>query len=262
MSGLSLRRIAVFSALIVLLFYGGLILSLFWFFDTIKFRELLFSKRTLFSLQISLFASVLAAILAIGLAIPAAYALSRYRFVGHKLVDILLEFPLIISPASLGAILLIFFNNPLGTWLQENTIRFVFTFAGIVLAQFVATLGIAVRMVKTVMDEIPPEMDTIARTLGAKPIFAFFTITLPLARKGILAAFILVWAKALGEFGTTITVAGTMAMRTETLPIAIYMRLATAEIEGTVALIFILIGIGLSALFLARIALGKDIYRA
>ena len=73
----------------------------------------------------------------------------------------------------------------------------------------------------------------------------FSRVTLPLARRGLIAAFILSWAKALGEFGATIMVAGTMAMRTETLPIAIYMRLASADIEGTVALILVLVAPGL-----------------
>jgi molybdate transport system permease protein len=84
------------------------------------------------------------------------------------------------------------------------------------------------------------------------------TGTLPLARRGIVAATILSWAKALGEFGATITVAGTMAMRTETLPVAIYMHLETADIEGTVSLILILVTIGLLALFATRWLLGRS----
>ena len=86
----------------------------------------------------------------------------------------------------------------------------------------------------------------VARTLGASPSRAFLTIGLPLARRGLLASGVLTWAKALGEFGATIMVAGTMAMRTETLPMAIYMRLSSADIEGTVALILVLLAIGLS----------------
>ena len=254
---MSLRRTTIIAALSVLVLYGGLIVSLGWFLELSTLRETLSSTRTLFSIRLSLVGASFAAFLAILLAVPAAYGLSRYRFRFRELVDTILEFPIIVSPAALGAILLIFFNNPIGEWIQAHGVRFVFTFLGIVLAQFVTILGVAVRLLKTSFDEVPAELETVARSLGATPRHAFFTITLPLARRGLLAAFILSWAKALGEFGATIMVAGTMAMRTETLPIAIYMRLASADIEGTVALILVLVITGLAALSLSRWLLGK-----
>jgi molybdate transport system permease protein len=254
---MNLRRMTIISALLVLALYGGLIVSLGWFLEPPILHQTLTSARTLFSIQLSLIGATVAAFLAILLAVPAAYALSRFRFRGRDLVDTILEFPIIVSPAALGAILLIFFNNPLGEWIQAHVVRFVFTFAGIVLAQFVTILGIAVRLLKTSFDEVPLELEIVARSLGSTQRHAFFTVTLPLARRGLLAAFILSWAKALGEFGATIMVAGTMAMRTETLPIAIYMRLASADIGGTVALILVLVVTGLVALSLSRWLLGK-----
>jgi molybdate transport system permease protein len=249
---MSLKRASIAAALTVLVLYGGLILSLSWFLDGQTLKDSLFSARTLFSVRLSLVAATVSTGLALLLAIPAAYALSRYTFRGKEAAETVLEFPIIVSPAALGAILLIFFNNPLGQWVQENVVAFVFTFAGIVLAQFVTVLGVAVRMLKTAFDEVPIELETVARTLGASPHHTFFTVTLPLAKNGLIAAFILAWAKALGEFGATLMVAGTMAMRTETLPIAIFMRLSTADIEGTVALIVLLVIIGLAALHVAR----------
>jgi molybdate transport system permease protein len=257
MRSTSLRKTTIASALSVLVLYGGLILSLGWFFDGPVLRDALVSERTLFSVRLSLLAATVATCLAMLLAIPAAYALSRYRFWGCELIDTLLELPLIVSPAALGAMLLIFFNNPLGVWIQDHIMRIVFTFAGIVLAQFVTILGIATRLLKIAFDEVPTELETVAHTLGATPCHAFLTVTLPLARRGVIAAFILSWAKALGEFGATIMIAGTMAMRTETLPSAIYLRLASADIEGTVALILVLVFIGLTALFISRRLLGK-----
>jgi molybdate transport system permease protein len=254
---MNLRRTTIIAALLVLALYGGLIISLGWFLKLSTLHGMLTSMRTLFSIQLSLIAATVAAFLAILLAVPAAYALSRYRFRGREVVDTILEFPIIVSPAALGAILLIFFNNPLGELIQAHGVRFVFTFAGVVLAQFITILGVAVRLLKTSFDEVPLELETVARSLGATPRRAFFTVTLPLARRGLLAAFILAWAKALGEFGATIMVAGTMAMRTETLPIAIFMRLAGADIEGTVALILVLVATGLGALSLSRWLLGK-----
>jgi molybdate transport system permease protein len=251
-------RASIVAALAVLALYAGLIVSLAWFLDGGVLSRTLFSERSLFSVQLSLAAATVATALALLLAIPAAYALSRHRFPGKEATETVLEFPIIVSPAALGAIILIFFNNPLGEWIQENVIYFVFGFAGIVLAQFVTILGLAVRMLKAAFDAVPVELETVARTLGARPRLVFFTVTLPLAKHGLIAAFILTWAKALGEFGATLMVAGSMAMRTETLPIAIYMRLSNADIEGTVALILILLGIGLTALFIARRILARS----
>lgn len=257
---MNLRRSTVAVALAVLLLYGGLIVSLLWFLDVGAVGAIVRSERTLFSVQLSLAAATLAAVLALFLATPAAYALSRYQFWGRELVDTMLEFPVIVSPAALGAMLLIFFSNPLGEWIQQHAVQFVFSFAGIVLAQFLTVLGVATRVLKTSFDEVPVELETIARTLGATPGHAWFTVTLPLARRGFIAAFILAWAKALGEFGATVMVGGTMAMRTETLPVAIFLRLASADIEGTVALIFVLVTIGFVAVFAARRLVGKAIY--
>lgn len=251
------RRVTILAALGVLAFYALLIGSLVYFLDVAKVGETWASDRALFAIRLSMVAATFAAVLALLLAVPAAYALSRYQFRGRLLCDTILEFPIIVSPAALGAILLIFFNNPLGQWIQENLIMFVFAFAGIVLAQFVTVLGIATRFVKTALDEIPLEYERVARSLGASPWRAFRTTTLPLARRGLFTAFVLSWAKAMGEFGATFTVAGSMAMRTETLPVAIYMRLSSADIEGTVALIILLLFIGLGALLLVRFAMGR-----
>lgn len=254
------KRVSIFAALAVFLFYGLLILSLGYFFDADHILGLWSSKRTLFTIKISMAAATISAILSLVLAVPAAYALSRFEFRGRLLADTILEFPIIVSPAALGAILLVFFNNPVGIWIQDHIILFVFSFAGIVLAQFVTVLGIATRFVKTALDEIPAEYERVARSLGASPFRAFATTTLPLVKRGLFTAFILSWAKAMGEFGATITVAGTMAMRTETLPVAIYMRLSTADIEGTVSLIILLLVIGLGSLFLVRFLSRKQIH--
>ncbi len=255
----TLRRTTITAAFAVLILYGGLILSLGWFLEGAVFRGMLFSERSLFAIRLSLITATISSCMALIIAIPAAYALSRYRFWGSEAINTLLEFPIIVSPAALGAILLMFFSSPLGEWVQAHTVRFVFGFAGILLAQFVTVLGVAVRLLKASFDEIPVEIEVIARTLGATPRYAFFTVVLPLARRGILAAFVLSWAKALGEFGATVTLAGTMAMRTETLPVAIYLRLASADIEGTAALILIMVGIGLCSLYLARRLLQRSV---
>lgn len=249
---MNFRHFSIGTALFILLLYGGLIISLLYYFDPELFVEAVTSQRALAAISLSLVAATLATLLSVIIALPAAYALARYDFRGKEVVDTLLELPIIVSPAALGAMLLIFFTNPLGNWIQTHTVQFVFAFAGVVLAQFVTTVGIATRFIKTAIDEVPVRYEAVGRTLGATPWRAFMTLTVPLARKGILAASILTWAKAMGEFGATITLAGTMAMRTETLPIAIYMHLSSADIESTVVLILVMLTIGLGTLYGVR----------
>ena len=253
---MSLKKVSISFAVFTLIFYLILVFSLLTFISKDRFLEIICSERTLFSIKLSVTAAFVAVTLSFVVALPAAYALSRYEFKGKKFIDLILELPMIVSPAALGAILLIFFYNNLGTWIQEHVQQFVFTYYGIILAQFTTILGVTVRMIKSGFDEISPRYENSARTLGATPFQAFFTVSLPLCSRSLLSTFIFAWAKAVGEFGATIMVAGTMANRTETLPIAIYMRLSVADIDGAVVLITILLGIGLLVLFIVRQIIG------
>ncbi len=257
---MTFKRIAISFSILIFCLYAGLILSLFYFYEGPLFLQTLFSKRTLFSLRLSLVMATSATALSVFFAVPSAYALSRYKFFGRQAIDTMLELPMIVSPVALGALVLIFFNTPVGGFLQQKGVQVVFTVYGILLAQFITTVGVATRLIKAAMDEIPARYEEAAKTLGASPAKAFFTVTLPLSKQGIVASSILTWAKALGEFGATITVAGSMAMKTETLPVAIFMRLASADIEGTAVLVLILIGIGLGVLYGVRIFTKKLSY--
>lgn len=250
------KRLSILCAASIFLLYGGLILTLAYYFRGEVFHESLMAARTWAAIRLSLGAATVATLFSVLLGLPAAYALSRHEFPGKPLIDTMLELPMIVSPAALGAMLLIFFNTPAGQAIQGWGVQFVFSPAGVVLAQFITTVGVATRLIKAALDEIPRRYEDVARTMGASPLLAFTHITFPLCRRGIMAAAILTWAKALGEFGATITLAGTMAMRTETLPIAIFMQLSTANIEGTVALILILTTLGFATLFAVRLTTG------
>lgn len=253
---MGLKKVSISFSILTLIFYLILIFSLLSFISKDRFFDVLLADRAMFSIKLSIAAASLAVILSLFIALPAAYALSRYEFTGKRFVDLILELPMIVSPAALGAIILFFFNTHLGIWIQDHVQQFIFTFYGIILAQFTTILGIMIRMIKNGFDEVSPRYENTARTLGANSYQAFFTVSLPLCGKSILSAIILSWAKAVGEFGATITIAGTMAMRTETLPIAIYMRLSVADIDGAVVLITILMAIGLLVLFTVRQVIG------
>lgn len=247
---MNLKRLTLPALFFLSGFYFLLVLSLLYFLEGPRALTTLLSARILYSLRLSLLCATLASLLSLLVGLPAAYALSRYRFPGRRLVDTLLELPLVVSPAALGAMILIFFNIPFAERWQPF---FVLALPGIILAQFATVAGLCVRLLKAALDEIPARYEEVARSLGATPVRTFFTVTLPLARRGILSAFILTWAKALGEFGATFTVAGSMPFRTETLPIAIFLHLSTADLQAAALLTLLLVALGLSVLYLVRV---------
>jgi molybdate transport system permease protein len=173
--------------------------------------------------------------------------------VGKGILDTFLEIPMIISPIALGAAFLVFFNTPLGELIQTKGIFFVFEVPGIILAQFATIAGLATRLMKASLDEISPRYEAVARSLGSSPWRAFYRVTLPLSFRGLLASVILSWAKAFGEFGATVTLAGAMPGKTETMPIAIFTALASANIDKAIVLILILIAFGLIILYSVRL---------
>lgn len=208
------------------------------------------------AIGLSLATATPAALLALLLAIPCAYALARWRFPGHSLVDALLDIPVLLSPVALGFSLLLFFRTPWGRWLEEHTVRFVFAVPGILLAQFFLALALAVRVLKASFEDVPVRLEQVARFLGCTPWQAFWRVSLPLARPGLLAAFVLGWARALGDFGATVTLAGAIPGRTETIPISIYLNMDALRLDRAVALMLVLAAVALGVLLLSRWAWG------
>mgnify|MGYP005833332993 FL=1 len=249
---MSFRKMMIGASVALFLFYFTLLLSLLFFFGARGFWEVFLHPSTLFSIRLSLVTATLATFLAVAVGLPAAYALSRFEFPGKHVLDTFLEIPMIISPIALGAALLVFFNTPLGTLIQAKGIYFVFEVPGIILAQFASVAGLATRLMKASLDEIAPRYEAVARSLGLSPWLAFCKVTLPLSLRGITASVILSWAKAVGEFGATVTLAGAMPGKTETLPVAIFLALGSANVERAVVLILILAFLGLITLYAVR----------
>jgi molybdate transport system permease protein len=251
-------RAATISALILLgLFFTGIIVSMLAYTEWDTFIEALTSSEILFAIRLSVMTATISTVIAVLIAIPVAYTISRTQFPGKNIVDSLLDLPIVISPVALGAALLIFFNTPLGSAIDDSVIKFVFAVPGIVLAQVTVISALAIRLLKSTFDGIDPRFEQVARTLGCSKPEAFFRVSLPLARDGLIAATILTWARAVGEFGATVTLAGATAMKTETLPTAIFLSLATADVGKAVAVIFVLIVIAVLALLVIRKLIGK-----
>ena len=251
-------RVATIGALVLLaVFFIGIIVSMLAYTEWDTFVSALFSEEILFAIRLSVMTATIAAIISILIAVPVAYAISRSSFPGKDIVDSLLDLPIVVSPVALGAALLVFFNTPLGSAVDDNVLKFVFAVPGIVLAQVTVISALAIRLLKSTFDSIDRRYEQVARTLGCSKPEAFFRVTLPLARDGLIASTILTWARAVGEFGATVTLAGATAMKTETLPTAIFLSLATADVEKAIAVIFVLIIIAVVALLAIRKIIGR-----
>ncbi len=251
-------KVATISALALLvLFFIGIIASLVAYTRWDTFIDALFSEEILFAIRLSLTTATISAIISILIAVPVAYSISRTQFPGKDIVDSLLDLPIVVSPVALGAALLVFFNTPLGAAIDDNIINFVFSVPGIVLAQITVISALAIRLLKSTFDGIDPRYEQVARTLGCNRAEAFFRVTLPLAKNGLIASTILTWARAVGEFGATVMLAGATAMKTETLPTAIFLSLASADVEKAIAVVFVLIIIAVIALLAIRKIIGR-----
>jgi molybdate transport system permease protein len=181
-----------------------------------------------FSLRMALASLLL--VLPPGLAL--AWWLARKDWRGKALVETLVTLPLVLPPVVTGLVLLQLFGRrgPVGSWLH-NTFNcdVVFTWRAVVIALAAMSLPLFVRAARTAFEEVDVKFEQLARTLGAGEWRVFFTITLPLARRGVLAGTLLAFARALGEFGATIMVAGNIPGRTTTLPVAIYQAVENGE---------------------------------
>ncbi len=205
----------------------------------------------LISLKVSLFATVIASLAGIA----AGFFFARLRFSGAQLCDALLTLPMVLPPTVIGYYILVLFgkNGPIGAPILTVTgFSFLFSWQGAVLAASIASFPLVFRTARTAFEGVDVEFENAARTLGHSEFSVFFRISLPLAREGILAGIMLAFARALGEFGATMMVAGNIPGRTRTLPLAIYSAVESGD--GSEALTFVIFtsAICLAVLILSR----------
>jgi len=173
------------------------------------------------TLKVACWATALNLVLGVG----AGYALARWRFPGRELLDAVLTLPMVMPPTVLGYYLLtvIGSHGPIGSWLlQTFGIRLIFTWQAAVIAAMIVAFPLVFKAARAAFETVEPELEDAARTLGIGEWAVFFRVSLPLAWRGILAGLLLSFARALGEFGATLMVAGSIAGKTQTLSIAVY----------------------------------------
>jgi molybdate transport system permease protein len=221
--------------------------------------QVLQSREIQAALRLSLWTSGLSTLIGLAFAIPIGYALSRYRFPGHVIVDSMVDLPILLPPLIIGLSLLVFFRTELGQFIENSGFRFVFQRQGIILCQFLASASFGIRAVKLTFDGIAPRLEFVALTLGYSRAGAFFWVALPLASRGIVSGAILIWTKAFGLFGPLMVFVGAVRMRTEVLPTTIYLESSVGRIEVALAVTVLMLALATAALVGVRfLGLGRS----
>ena len=182
-----------------------------------------------------------ATVVALPPGVALAWLLARRRFPGRAIVETVVSLPLVMPPVATGLILLMLLSrrSRIGGVLERLGIEIVFTWKAVVLAMAIMGLPLLVRTARAGFEQVNARYESVAATLGAPPLRIFFTISLPLAWPSVLAAAVLAFARALGEFGATIVVAGNIPGATRTLAVAIYGYTETGQdaLAGTLILV-------------------------
>jgi molybdate transport system permease protein len=211
---------------------------------------------------LSLWTTSVTVVLGLILALPIGYALSRYRFPGHSLVDSIVDLPIILPPLVVGLALLVLFQTHLpltdpeikvGEWLESYGLAFVFDPKGIVLCQLLVSASFGIRALKLTFDGIDPRLENVAMTLGSTRAGAFVRVALPMARRGIVVAAILIWTRALGIFGPLMVMVGAARMRTEVLPTTIYLEQSVGRIDVALAVTLVMLVVVAVSLVMIRV---------
>jgi len=206
---------------------------------------------TLFTLGVALLSTAL--IVPPGVAL--GWLLARRRWLGKTVVETLVALPLVIPPVATGLVLLKLFGRRgvLGRFFENVFgLEIVFTWKAVVLATAVMALPLLVRSARVAFEEVPTRLESVARTLGAGPWRVFFTITLPLARRGLIAGAVLAFARALGEFGATVMIAGMIPGETITLALGIYHEVQLGNDAAALGLLAVSVALAFGALALSE----------
>ncbi|HEX4954056.1 MAG TPA: molybdate ABC transporter permease subunit [Thermoanaerobaculia bacterium] len=210
--------------------------------------------------RLSLATAALATALLLPPGIALGWLLARRRFAGKALLETLIALPLVMPPVATGFILLRLLGRrgPLGDWLERVGLDVVFTWRGVVVAMAVMSLPLLVRGAAVAFESVEPRLEQVARTLGASGSRVFLTISLPLAARGIASGALLAFARALGEFGATIVLAGNVPGRTTTLSLEIFQRIQLGQGTGTSRLLAVSVALAFGAVALHQWLMSRE----
>lgn len=203
------------------------------------------------AVRLSLLSCTLTTLLSLWVAVPIGYLMTRHRFRGRALVDSLLDIPIVLPPLVIGLSLLILFQWPPLRAL-ERVFPVTYAVPSVVLAQFMVACAFAVRTLRATFEAMDPRPEQVAWTLGCSRAEAFWRVVLPSARRGIVTAATMAWARALGEFGPILVFSGATRMRTEVLPTTVFLELSVGNLEAAVAVSLLMVVAAVAVLMLIR----------
>jgi molybdate transport system permease protein len=184
-------------------------------------------------------------------AVPLGYLLSRTHFPGRDLVDLIVEIPIVLPPLVVGLSLLILFQTAPGRTL-EKFLPVTYAIPSVILAQFMVACAFAIRTMRTTFDQLSARPEQVALTLGCGRSQAFWLVAFPAARRGMLAAATLAWARSLGEFGPILVFSGATRFKTEVLSTTVFLELSVGNLEAAVAVSLLMVVTAVAALFILR----------
>ncbi len=205
-----------------------------------------------YAIKLSLISCGISAILSLWVAVPIGYLMSRFEFYGKRLIDVLLDIPIVLPPLVIGLSLLILFQSAPGRAF-ERVITVTHAIPAIILAQFAMACAFAVRTMRVSFDQIPHRQEHVAMTLGCSRAQAFWRVVLPQARGGMITALAIAWARALSEFGPILVFAGATRMRTEVLSTSIFLELSVGNLDDAVAVSLLMVLAAVLVLFVIRL---------
>jgi molybdate transport system permease protein len=237
---------------VYVLLIAGMLLADLYYTSPQSFINVLRDPNIRYSLKLSLISCSITAILSVWVAVPLGYLLSRFSFRGKTLLDVLLDIPIVLPPLVIGLSLLILFASPPGQLFQKM-FRVTYAVPAVIVAQFAVAAAFAVRTMRVTFDQISPRQEQVALTLGASRSQAFWLVVLPQARRGIITALTLAWARSLGEFGPVLIFAGATRMHTEVLPTTVFLELSIGSLEGALAVSMLMVLAALLVLVVVRL---------
>jgi molybdate transport system permease protein len=236
------------------------LLALFFHITSADFLAALGDPEVQQALRLSLFTTLIATGLALALGTPVAYLLARRRFPGHDIIETLLELPMVLPPAVAGIALLVAFGRRglLGPWFGAVGVDVAFTTAAVVLAQLFVAGPFYIKAAIAAFSAVDRDIEQAAAVDGAGPVAGFWYVTLPLSVSALFGGTIMMWARALGEFGATIIFAGNLQGVTQTMPLAIYLGFEE-NLNISITLGLVLLATSSVVLLLVKVVLGRRI---
>ena len=257
--------------LVVLLVFGAVvtfvalpIIALFANATLSGFIESLSSEMVVEAVKLSIITTLTTLLIIVSFGTPVAYYDARHQYRGKRLIETLIDLPIVLPPSVAGIALLLAFGRLglLGQYFGVLGINIAFTTTAVILAQIFVSAPFYIRQATTSFEDIDPQYERAARTLGASSSATFFRVTAPIALNGLVSGALLTWARALGEFGATLLFAGNFQGVTQTMPLAIYTALNT-DLSAAVYIAIILVVICFSVIISVKeLALReKNVYR-